>query len=131
MTNTGVTFNVRALPPDRFGFVEYVHDDAKLPTSTPDVVVSAAMPLHVVLTVGPNTLDVTGDMPFTEVIELATRWLSAVAPGSVSGDEQAKIDALNARVKAQVDALSVAVTDDSVAKAIEEHWRRKVTPVND
>jgi len=85
----------------------------ELQVNHPDVVVSAAMPLHVVLTVGPNTLDITGDITiFEQVAALARDWLNAVAPGTA---EQSRIAALAARVKAADDAIRHATEADTPA----------------
>lgn len=70
------------------------------------------MPLHVLLIVGPNTLDVNGDVPFNEVVALARLWLEAVAPAA-DPSLQARLDRATQRVEAQNQALKTATAADS------------------
>jgi len=68
------------------------------------------MSMHLAMTVGANTFDLQGDVPFEQVIELARLWFAAVSPDA---SEQARIAALSARVQAQYQAIRAATAADS------------------
>jgi hypothetical protein len=57
-------------------------------------------------------MDVSGDVPFNEVVALARLWLDAVAP-TADTSLQARLDRATQRVEAQNQALKTATAADS------------------